>query len=151
MAALRQLMLVSLQRQGCWIRYLLLQWVKKTHIPILFLADITTSVWYTLAMPRILSKVRFITSEFSPEWWVSATPSATIMLNRLCLRCDIVLWITWYENISWLIAPDQWEMVLLCSDVSHWLGADLAPGNATLWRRVPVTTTEKSFGWSDQV
>ena len=32
---------------------------------------------------------------------------------------------------------------------STWGNHQLAPGNPTLWRRVPVTTIQKPFGWSD--
>ena len=35
------------------------------------------------------------------------------------------LWVPWKHTADSRFAPSQWETVLLCNDVSHWLGANL--------------------------
>ena len=45
--------------------------------------------------------------------------SLTILLNATCLGCH-----SWFRADSRL-APSQWETLLLCNDISHWLGANL--------------------------
>ena len=50
-------------------------------------------------------------------------------------RYRVCVWINWNSNTSGLsciradsrFAPSQWETALLCNDVSHWVGASLAP------------------------
>ena len=43
-------------------------------------------------------------------------------------------------------APNQWETVLLCNDVSHWLGAGLE--SALQWETVTVKKSMDSFNLS---
>ena len=40
------------------------------------------------------------------------------------------LHITWWVRVDSWFAPSQWEMLLLCNDVGHWLSANL---KFTLW------------------
>ena len=44
------------------------------------------------------------------------------------------------------LAPSQWEMVLLCNDVSHWLGANLESALIML-RKQQVNIQEMSSDW----
>ena len=44
--------------------------------------------------------------------------------NKLFITCTIV---DIPDRADFRFAPSQWETVLLCNDVSHWLGANLEP------------------------
>ena len=45
-----------------------------------------------------------------------------------------------YRADSWF-APSQWERVLLCNDVSHWLGANLESTLYTMWCHYKTLTS----------
>ena len=46
-------------------------------------------------------------------------------VNERERQCQISIAITYRTRAHPRFAPSQWEMVLLCNDVSHWLGASL--------------------------
>ena len=91
------------------------QYILMTRIPakISFISLTRSSVWTAVLRLKInkickidLTKSNLCTSEKS---CISKAPEKQIYEGRAASR----------------FAPSQWEMVLLCNDVSHWLGANL--------------------------
>ena len=57
------------------------------------------------------------------------------------IGCTNKMTTLWYQ---WLVC------MILSQSENYWIGwLILAPGNPTLWLKVPVTAIQKSFNWSD--
>ena len=98
-----------------------------------------------LNLPR-----RRVPSQVLETWW---------RMNPPALRCKSLSpheqfrppWLQTkkknHDRADSRFAPNQWETVLLCNDVSKWLGTSLGSALHNIWVHCKHTVKALSFGW----